>query len=107
VSPLTSQDCLLSDVEDAPDSTVLAGSYCISSDIDQVNDAIVFSGELGAAEVAPGFGILGWIVLRVRRHAKRLTSLDAGDLETSGLLDDLPRTSVGKIRRHVLRLPTL
>ncbi len=97
----------MSDMEDAPDSTVLASSYCTFSDINQVNDAIVFSGELGAAEVVPGFGIPGWIRFRVRRHAKRLTSLDAGDLETSGLLDDLLRTSVGKIRRHVLRLPTL
>ena len=37
-----------------------------------------------ACEIIPGFDVPGWFVLRVRRHAERLTGLNEDELSTYG-----------------------
>ena len=59
-------DCLLCDMEEAGDS------------------AVVFRDDLWAAEVVPGFDVPGWIVLRARRHAERITGLHEQELASLG-----------------------
>jgi len=59
-------DCLICNMEDAPD------------------EHVVFRTDLWAAEVMPGFDVPGWIVLRARRHAERLTGLNNEELATLG-----------------------
>lgn len=54
---------------------------CEMEDIDEAN--IIFRDDLWAAEVVPGFDVPGWIVLRARRHAERMTGLN--DEELAGL----------------------
>ena len=46
--------------------------------------ARVFLDELWAAEVAPGYEVPGWFFLRARRHAEKLTGLDAAETATFG-----------------------
>lgn len=55
------ENCLLCDMEQAPD------------------ESAVFRDPLWAAEIVPGFDVPGWFVLRARRHAERMTGL--GDAE--------------------------
>ncbi len=59
-------DCLLCATEDADDST------------------IVFRDQLWAAEVLAGYEVPGWVVLRVRRHAERITGLSDDELDSFG-----------------------
>ncbi len=59
-------DCLLCVTEDAADS------------------AVVFRDELWAAEVLPGYEVPGWVVLRVRRHAERITALSDDEVDSFG-----------------------
>ncbi|MGX6601005.1 HIT family protein [Micromonosporaceae bacterium Da 78-11] len=42
--------------------------------------AVVFRDEHWAAEIVPGYQVPGWIVLRARRHAERITGLDPAEL---------------------------
>jgi diadenosine tetraphosphate (Ap4A) HIT family hydrolase len=65
--------CLLCDIE--------AGSEADSEAGDGSN---VFRDELWAADIAPGYEVPGWIFLRVRRHAKRITSLSDAELDAFG-----------------------
>ncbi len=58
-------DCLLCETEDADESCV------------------VFRDEHWAAEIVTGYEVPGWVILRVRRHAERITGLD--DEELGGL----------------------
>ncbi|ADP83677.1 hypothetical protein [Pseudofrankia inefficax] len=58
--------CLLCATEDAEDSSV------------------VFRDELWAAEVLPGYEVPGWIILRARRHAERITGLSDEELDSFG-----------------------
>lgn len=58
-------DCLICAMDRAPD------------------EVVVFRDDLWAAEIVPGFDVPGWFVLRVRRHAERLTGLN--DDELAGL----------------------
>jgi diadenosine tetraphosphate (Ap4A) HIT family hydrolase len=44
--------------------------------------AVVFRDELWACEVTPGFEVPGWFVVRVRRHAVRITGLHDRELAT-------------------------
>jgi diadenosine tetraphosphate (Ap4A) HIT family hydrolase len=54
---------------------------CLLCDMEQVAGTdIVFRDPLWAAEVVPGFDVPGWFVLRVRRHAERMTGLDDAEL---------------------------
>ncbi|MFG1928663.1 hypothetical protein [Cryptosporangium sp. NPDC048952] len=46
--------------------------------------AVVFRDDLWAAEVAPGYDVPGWFVLRARRHAELLTGLDEPELAELG-----------------------
>lgn len=55
---------------------------CALEDADE--DAVVFRDEHWAAEVAPGYEVPGWLLLRVRRHAERLTSLEDVELAALG-----------------------
>jgi len=57
--------------------------------------AVVFRDELWAAEVAPGYEVPGWLFLRVRRHAERLTGLD--DAELSAALGHRARDLVAAV----------
>lgn len=63
---MTDQDCLICSMEDTEPS------------------ARVFSDDLWAAEVAPGYEVPGWFFLRTRRHAERLTGLDDDETATFG-----------------------
>lgn len=58
--------CLLCSMEDADDSLV------------------VFRDERWAAEIVSGYDVPGWVVLRARRHAERITGLDDDELATYG-----------------------
>jgi diadenosine tetraphosphate (Ap4A) HIT family hydrolase len=44
------------------------------------DEAVVFRDDLWAAEVVPGYEVPGWIILRARRHAERITGLTAAEL---------------------------
>jgi diadenosine tetraphosphate (Ap4A) HIT family hydrolase len=44
----------------------------------------VFRDDLWAAEVAPGYEVPGWFFLRARRHAEKLTGLDAAETAAFG-----------------------
>jgi diadenosine tetraphosphate (Ap4A) HIT family hydrolase len=55
---------------------------CAMEDADPA--AVVFRDDLWACEVIPGFDVPGWFVLRVRRHAERISSLTDAELETYG-----------------------
>lgn len=44
--------------------------------------AVVFRDPLWSGEVVPGYDVPGWFVLRVRRHAERITGLDEAELTT-------------------------
>lgn len=45
-------------------------------------DVIMFRDDLWAAEVVPGYDVPGWIILRARRHAERITGLNEAELAT-------------------------
>lgn len=53
---------------------------CATEDSDEMS--IVFRDELWAAEVVPGYEVPGWVILRVRRHAERITGLRGEELDT-------------------------
>lgn len=42
--------------------------------------AVVFRDPLWSGEMVPGYDVPGWFVLRVRRHAERITGLDEAEL---------------------------
>ncbi|MEU0555814.1 hypothetical protein [Dactylosporangium sp. NPDC006015] len=46
--------------------------------------AVVFRDDLWACEVLDGFDVPGWFVLRVRRHALRISGLSDAELATYG-----------------------
>jgi diadenosine tetraphosphate (Ap4A) HIT family hydrolase len=46
------------------------------------DDVVVFRDELWAAEIVPGYEVPGWYILRVRRHAERITGLNDDELGT-------------------------
>jgi diadenosine tetraphosphate (Ap4A) HIT family hydrolase len=51
-------------------------SDCAICAMERVEDSsVVFRDELWAAEIMPGAEVPGWIVLRARRHAERITGL--------------------------------
>ena len=45
-------------------------------------DVVMFRDDLWAAEVVPGYDVPGWIILRARRHAERITGLNEVELAT-------------------------
>lgn len=55
---------------------------CETEDTAEAN--VVFRDSLWAAEVVAGYEVPGWVVLRVRRHAERLTGLNAEEIDTLG-----------------------
>jgi diadenosine tetraphosphate (Ap4A) HIT family hydrolase len=60
-----------------------AGTACVPCRMEDADPAaIVFRDPLWACEVVPGFDVPGWFVLRVRRHALRITGLDDDELAT-------------------------
>lgn len=68
---------------DIPD--IPASADCRICAMEQADDAVVvFRDPLWAAEVVPGFDVPGWFVLRIRRHAERLTGLDDPELASFG-----------------------
>lgn len=55
---------------------------CLLCDTEEAAEAdVVFRDELWAAEVVKGYEVPGWVILRVRRHAERLTGLDKAELD--------------------------
>lgn len=53
--------------------------------LEQTEDsAVVFRDSLWSGEVVPGYDVPGWFVLRVRRHAERITGLDDAELASFG-----------------------
>lgn len=49
------------------------------------DEAVVLRDERWAAEVLDGYEVPGWIVLRARRHAERITGLDDVELQELGV----------------------
>ena len=47
-------------------------------------DAVVFRDEHWAGEVVPGYEVPGWVILRTRRHAERITALNDDELTSFG-----------------------
>ncbi|MFJ9173720.1 hypothetical protein [Streptomyces sp. NPDC102360] len=66
MSDSTNHDCHMCGLEDSDDATV------------------VFRDDLWSGQTVPGYDVPGWFVLRVRRHAERLTGLSDAELETFG-----------------------
>ncbi len=67
-----------------PDATA-AEDGCAVCAMDQIDEAsVVFRDELWAAEIMPGAEVPGWIVLRARRHAERITGLDDAESAAFG-----------------------
>ena len=61
------------------------GAPCLPCEMERCPErAIVFRDPLWACEVVPGFDVPGWFVLRVRRHALRILSLNAAELASYG-----------------------
>ncbi|MEW5352611.1 hypothetical protein E0E62_09035 [Streptomyces sp. 16-176A] len=53
--------------------------------LEQNEDAsVVFRDPLWSGEAVPGYDVPGWFVLRVRRHAERITGLDEDELASFG-----------------------
>jgi diadenosine tetraphosphate (Ap4A) HIT family hydrolase len=51
--------------------------------MESADDSVVlFRDDLWAAEVVPGYDVPGWIILRARRHAERITGLNDAELAT-------------------------
>ncbi|MEV0247422.1 hypothetical protein AB0H76_12590 [Nocardia sp. NPDC050712] len=63
----------------------MSDTACLLCAMERAADAsIVFRDELWAGEVVPGMEVPGWIVLRARRHAERITGLSAAELDSLG-----------------------
>ena len=59
------------------------GGRCLLCAMEDAEDSVVvFRDGLWAAEIVPGYDVPGWFILRVRRHAERLTGLDETELST-------------------------
>jgi diadenosine tetraphosphate (Ap4A) HIT family hydrolase len=65
----------------APSGTPVAGCLLCATE-GAADTSVVFRDPLWAAEVVPGYEVPGWVILRVRRHAERITGLDDGELAT-------------------------
>lgn len=62
-------------------STSSHDADCFMCGLEQTEDsAVVFRDSLWSGEVVPGYDVPGWFVLRVRRHAERITGLDEAEL---------------------------
>jgi diadenosine tetraphosphate (Ap4A) HIT family hydrolase len=58
---------------------------CLPCDLEDADAGdVVFRDHLWAAEVAPGYEVPGWIFLRTRRHAERITGLTSKELDGYG-----------------------
>ncbi|ROR46363.1 hypothetical protein [Kitasatospora cineracea] len=58
---------------------------CSMCGLEQNEDrAVVFRDPLWSGERVPGYDVPGWFVLRVRRHAERITGLDEAELAAFG-----------------------
>ncbi|MER5948141.1 hypothetical protein ABT127_19005 [Streptomyces sp. NPDC001904] len=56
---------------------------CFMCGLEQNDEnAVVFRDDLWSGETVPGYDVPGWFVLRVRRHAERITGLDEAELAT-------------------------
>ncbi|MFE0207144.1 hypothetical protein [Streptomyces sp. NPDC058985] len=56
---------------------------CFMCGLEQSEEsAVVFRDPLWSGEMVPGYDVPGWFVLRVRRHAERITGLDEAELAT-------------------------
>ncbi|MEU6843345.1 hypothetical protein ABZ930_15885 [Streptomyces sp. NPDC046716] len=56
---------------------------CFMCGLEQNDEsAVVFRDPLWSAETVRGYDVPGWFVLRVRRHAERITGLDEAELAT-------------------------
>ena len=61
----------------------MADQPCLPCAMEEADDsAVVFRDPLWAAEIVPGYEVPGWIILRVRRHAERITGLEPPELTT-------------------------
>ena len=64
-------------------SDINPAEVCLLCTLDEADeDVAVFRDELWAAGIVPGYEVPGWYILRVRRHAERITGLDNDELST-------------------------
>lgn len=58
---------------------------CLMCDLEHADDTtVVFRDEHWAAEIVPGYDVPGWLILRARRHAERITGLGPAELASFG-----------------------
>ncbi|MFJ7300236.1 hypothetical protein [Streptomyces sp. NPDC099088] len=58
---------------------------CFMCGLERTEDsAVVFRDPLWSGQVVPGYDVPGWFVLRLRRHAERITGLDDAELASFG-----------------------
>jgi diadenosine tetraphosphate (Ap4A) HIT family hydrolase len=58
---------------------------CLPCDLEDADPGdVVFRDQLWAAELAPGYEVPGWLFLRTRRHAERITALTSDELDSYG-----------------------
>jgi diadenosine tetraphosphate (Ap4A) HIT family hydrolase len=56
---------------------------CHMCDLEQSEEAaVVFRDDLWSGQTVPGYDVPGWFVLRLRRHAERLTGLNDAELNS-------------------------
>jgi len=68
-----------------PDGAIIDVETCLICRLDEADEsAVVFRDDLWAAEVAPGYEVPGWFVLRARRHALGWQELDSAELQSFG-----------------------
>ena len=61
------------------------GGNCLLCTMEEADEtSVVFRDDLWAAEIVPGYEVPGWFILRVRRHAERLTGLGDDELDAFG-----------------------
>lgn len=60
---------------------------CLPCDLEHAqDDAIVYRDDLWSCEIADGYDVPGWFVLRARRHAEGWTGLSDEEAATFGLV---------------------
>jgi diadenosine tetraphosphate (Ap4A) HIT family hydrolase len=65
---------------------VTAAHECLLCSMEDAEpDRIVARDERWSVEVVPGYEVPGWYILRTRRHAERIASLDDEELATFGV----------------------
>ncbi len=73
-------------------------SDCLPCDLEAADaDAIVFRDDTWACEVADGYDVPGWLILRLRRHGEGWVSLTPDEAATFGAVSRRIATAVQRV----------